>query len=96
MRHYSNGLLVFVLPEILESLCGQLSVPRRVLDIAMAEPLLNGSRVVAIMGELEAAGVAQHVREDGEGKASPASLLRVGVQWASKNMLSIIKSLLMQ
>src|SRR5690349_11215365 len=68
MRQYSNGLLVFVLPEILEPLRGQLGVARRVLDVAMAEPLLNGSRVVPIVGELKAAGVAQHVRMDREGE----------------------------
>jgi hypothetical protein len=96
MRQYSSGLLVFVLPEILEPLRGQFRVPYRVLNVAVAQPFLDSAGVVPIVGELEAAGVAQHVREDGEGKASPASLLRVGVQWASKNMLSIIKSLLMQ
>src|SRR6478609_6462062 len=41
MRQYSNGLLVFVLPEILEPLGGQLGVARGVLDIAMAEPFLK-------------------------------------------------------
>src|SRR4051794_1109880 len=66
MRQYSNGILVFVLPEILEPLRGQLSVPCGVLDVAVAEPLLNGSRVVSIVGELEATGVAQHVRVDRE------------------------------
>src|SRR3954464_13895202 len=43
MRQYSNGLLVFVLPEILEPLRSQLGIPCRVLDVAMAQPLLNGS-----------------------------------------------------
>src|SRR4051812_19385258 len=68
MRQYSNGLLVFVLPEILEPLRGQLGVPRRVLDVAMAEPLLNGSRVVSIVSQLKTTGVAQHVRVDREGE----------------------------
>src|SRR3954451_3256666 len=96
MRQYSNGLLVFVLPEILEPFRDQLGVPCRVLNVAMAEPFLNCSGVVSIVGQLEAAGVAQHVRVHGEGKASPASLLRVEIQWANKNMLSIIRSLLTQ
>src|SRR3954451_12693559 len=68
MRQYSNGLLVFVLPEILEPLRGQLGVPCGVLDVAMAQPLLNGAGVAPIVGELKAAGVAQHVRVDREGE----------------------------
>src|SRR3954452_7058008 len=52
MRQYSNGLLVFVLPEILEPLRGQLGIPCRVLNVAMAQPLLNGSRFVPIVGQL--------------------------------------------
>ena len=32
----------------------------------MAEVVLQGPRVVAIVGQLEATGVAQHVRVDGE------------------------------
>src|SRR4051812_25617109 len=52
MRQYSNGLLVFVLPGILEPLRGQLGVPCGVLNVAMAQPLLNGSCVVPIVGQL--------------------------------------------
>src|SRR3954468_7725235 len=63
MRQYSNGLLVFVLPEILEPLRGQLGVPCGVLDVAMAQPLLNGSCVVPIVGQLKAASVAQQGSE---------------------------------
>src|SRR3954468_1428000 len=66
MRQYSNSLLVFVLPEILELLRSQLGIPCRVLNVAMAQPLLNGSRVVPIVGQLKAAGVTQHVRMDRE------------------------------
>src|SRR3954463_5149765 len=79
MRQYSNGLLVFVLPEILEPLRGQLGVPCRVLDVAMAQPFLNGSCVVPLVGQLKAASVAQHVRMDREGDlgrhADPCQLL---------------------
>src|SRR3954463_352304 len=39
-----------------------LSVPCRVLNMAMAKPLLDCPRVVSIVGQLKAAGVAQHVR----------------------------------
>src|SRR3954465_7596332 len=79
MRQYSSSLLVFVLPEILEPLRGQLGVPCGVLDVAMAQPLLNGSCVVPIVGQLKAASVAQHVRMDREGElgrhADPCQLL---------------------
>src|SRR3954468_17849468 len=36
----------------------------------MAEPFLNGAGVAPIVGELKAAGVAQHVRVDREGELS--------------------------
>src|SRR3954452_15349459 len=79
MRQYSNGLSVFVLPEILEPLRGQLGVPCGVLDVAMAQPLLNGSCVVPIVGQLKAASGAQHVRMDsqGAGVAAGAAGLRL-------------------
>jgi hypothetical protein len=37
-----------------------------VLDILVPEVVLQSARIVAIVGELEAAGVAQHVRMDGK------------------------------
>jgi hypothetical protein len=40
----------------------QRRIARRVLDVAMAEIRLDSARVVAIIGELIAAGMAQHVR----------------------------------
>jgi hypothetical protein len=35
----------------------------------VSQPLLDRSGVVAVVGELEAAGVPEHVRVDGEGEA---------------------------
>jgi hypothetical protein len=37
-----------------------------VLDVLVPEVMLQGPRVVAIVGELEPAGMAQHVRVDRE------------------------------
>jgi hypothetical protein len=37
-----------------------------VLDILVAEIVLQGASIVAVIGQLEAAGMAQHVRMDGE------------------------------
>ena len=36
------------------------------LDILVAEVVLQGSRIVTVIGEPEAAGVPQHVRMDGK------------------------------
>src|SRR3954447_16298951 len=69
-RPYSSGSSIFVPPEVLEPLGGQLGVP----DVLMPEPLLNGPRVVPIVGQLEAAGMARHVRVAGAGEGSPVAL----------------------
>ena len=62
--------LVLSLPEIFEPLRGKFSVPGGVLDVAMAEPLLDSARVMlAAVGECKAAGVPEHVRVNREGKA---------------------------
>src|SRR3954447_13722169 len=63
----SNGLIL-LLPKVFKAFGGQLGVPRRMLDVAVAEPLLNGSRVMAIVGQLKSTGMAQHVRVDREGE----------------------------
>jgi hypothetical protein len=47
--------------EFLEPQRRQGGVARRILDVAMPEIRLDRSRVVAIVGELVAAGVPQHV-----------------------------------
>ena len=60
---------VLPLPEVLEPVGGELGVAGGVLDVAVAEPFLDGAGIVLAMGEGEAAGMAQHVRVDGEGLA---------------------------
>src|SRR5262249_11184792 len=57
-------------PEIFETLLAQFRVARSVLDGAMAEPILDCPRVVALVGQRVTAGVAQHVGVDLERKAS--------------------------
>ena len=47
--------------KFLEPLRRQGGIARRVLDIAMPEIGLDRTRVVAIVGELVAAGMAEHV-----------------------------------
>ena len=53
--------LALVPPEILEPTRRQRRIAGRVLDIAMPEVRLQRPGIDAIVGELEAAGVAQHV-----------------------------------
>jgi hypothetical protein len=51
---------------VLEPVGRHLGVSDRVLDVLAAEVVLQGPRVVAIVGELERAGVAEHVGMDRE------------------------------
>ena len=39
------------------------------LDRAMAEPILNGARVMALVGQRVAAAMAEHVRVNQEGES---------------------------
>jgi hypothetical protein len=48
----------------LEPVGRHFGVPDRVLNVLVPEVALQGPRVVAIVGELEPAGVAKHVRVD--------------------------------
>src|SRR5437899_10349726 len=64
----SRYALILVRKEAPEPLRRQLGVPGGVLDVAVAQPLLQGAGVHAVVGELEAAGVPEHVRVDGEGE----------------------------
>src|SRR5262249_12624236 len=41
-------------------------VPHRVLDVLVPEIVLQGARVVAIVGELKTTGMAQHMWVDGK------------------------------
>src|SRR5262245_42878049 len=53
-------------PKVLEAIRRHFGVPDRVLDVLVAEVVLQGPRVVAIIGQLEPAGMAKHMRVDGE------------------------------
>ena len=50
------------MPEVLEAGRRQLGVAHRVLDVAVPQIGLQRAGIDAVIGELEAAGVAQHVR----------------------------------
>jgi hypothetical protein len=53
-------------PKILESVGRHFGVPDGVLNVLVPEVLLQGPRVVAIIGQLEPAGMAKHVGVDRE------------------------------
>src|SRR5262249_34891116 len=53
-------------PKVLEPVRRHVGVPDRVLDVLVPEVVLQGPRVVAIIGQLEPTGVAKHVRVDRE------------------------------
>jgi hypothetical protein len=63
----SASILLF--PKALEPIGGEFGVADGVLDILMPEPMLQGSRVDTVVGELVAACVSQHVRVNGKGHA---------------------------
>ena len=53
-------------PKVLEPVGRHFGVPDRVLNVLVPEVVLKGPRVVAIIGQLEPAGMAEHVRVDRE------------------------------
>ena len=53
-------------PKLFEAVGRQFSVPDRVLNVLVPEVMLQGPRVVAVVGQLEAAGMAKHVWMDRE------------------------------
>src|SRR6516225_4649423 len=53
-------------PKILESVGRHFGVPDGVLNVLVAEVVLQGRRVVAIVGQLKPAGMAKHVWVDRE------------------------------
>src|SRR5262249_58868200 len=57
-----------VLPEPIEAVGAQLRISHRVRNVAVAQVVLQRAGVDAVIGKLEAAGVAQHVRMNWEGK----------------------------
>jgi hypothetical protein len=63
-RHLGDAGLI--LPKGRESTSRQLCIPDSVLDVPMAEVMLDRTRVVPLVGELEAAGMTKHMRVDGK------------------------------
>ena len=61
------SLLSSIPPEILEPIWRKLCVAHGVLDVLVAEVMLNGPRVVSVVGEFVAACVAEHLGVNGEG-----------------------------
>src|SRR6516165_1380560 len=53
-------------PKVLEPVGRHFGIPDRVLDVLVAEVVLQGPRVVAVIGQLEPTGMAKHVRVDRE------------------------------
>ena len=53
-------------PKVFEAVRRHVGVPDRVLDVLVPKVVLQGPRVVAIIGQLEPAGMAQHVWVDRE------------------------------
>jgi hypothetical protein len=53
-------------PKVLEAVGRHFGVPDRVLNVLVPEVVLQGPRVVAIVGELEPTSMAKHVRVDRE------------------------------
>src|SRR6266436_2635854 len=53
-------------PKVFEAIGRHLGVPHCVLNVLVPEVVLQGPRVVAIVGELEPASMAKHVRVDRE------------------------------
>ena len=91
-RAYSGGvapcLCRLIVPEILKALWGQLGIPDGMLDVPMAEILLERPRVDPFIGEIKATGMPEHVGMHGE--REPRRLAgrrhdmvhRPGGQWA--------------
>ena len=66
-----TAISILFLPETLEPLGRELGVAHRVLDVAVAQLLPQGAGVRAVVDELEAADVPEHVRVDGGGEPGP-------------------------
>src|SRR4051812_15478861 len=59
----SVGLIA---PEILEPICRQFGVAGGMLNVTVPQIMLDRPRVLPVVGQLVAGGVAQHVRMDRE------------------------------
>jgi hypothetical protein len=63
-----GGARESVAPEPFEAVLAQFGVADGVLNRTVAEPVLNGARIVALIGQGVTAGVPKHVRVDLEGE----------------------------
>src|SRR6516164_261433 len=72
-------------PKVLEAVGCHVGVPNGVLGVLVPEVVLEGPRVVAIIGQLESASVAKHVRVDREWHLGglPEALDKPVDTWAS-------------
>src|SRR5262249_45456364 len=53
-------------PKVVEPVWRHFGVSDGVLNVLVPEVMLQGPRVVAVVGQLEPTGMAKHVRVDGE------------------------------
>src|SRR5579863_3964981 len=60
-------------PERLEPIWRKLGVSHRVLNVSVAEVSLQRSRIMTIIGQLETAGMPEHVRVDLDAETSHGS-----------------------
>src|SRR5262249_41449273 len=65
-RHQDAQGLRSASPKVLEPVGRHFGIPDGVLNVLVAQVVLQGPRVVAIVRELEPAGMAKHVRVDRE------------------------------
>src|SRR5262249_51474219 len=57
-----------ILPEPIEAVGAQLGIPHRMHDVAVAKEVLQCAGIDPVIGQLETAAMAQHVRMNWEGK----------------------------
>ena len=62
-----SSSLYSILPEPIEPISRQFRIPDGMLDIPVSHVMLDRPGVMAIVGQLEAAPVTEHVRMDREG-----------------------------
>ena len=78
-----------VLPETFEPVRRQFRVPGRVLDIAMPEVMLDGSGILAIVGEFVARRMAHACAGGWETQCRRAGVERVSILVANSFLLLV-------
>jgi len=81
-------------PKVLEAVGRHLGVPDRVLNILVPPVMLQGPRVVTIVGELEPTGRAKHVRVDQEWQRLDEHLRRAKARGAPSSRTACVSTLL--